>query len=176
MINIGIYFGSSTGDTKKIAYLIKKEINKFYNVKIFNISKVDLNEFKKNNIFILGASTWYNGEIQHDWNNFLVKLKKIDFSKKIVSLFGCGDQVNYSKTFGNGLSVLYNIVKNNKANVIGYWSTDGYNFLKSKSLLNKEYFLGLLLDENNQSMLSVNRVCIWVKKLIFKIRKEYKIN
>ncbi len=170
-MKIGIYFGSNTGNTKKAAYLIYKEISSFYKSKLFNIAKVDSSEFKKTDVFILGTSTWYDGELQDDWENFLPILDKISFKKKIVAFFGCGDQENYGNTFCNGISKLFDIVKKNGAIIIGYWSIYGYKFLNSNSLLNKNYFLGLILDENNQSMLTNNRINTWVNKLILKINK-----
>lgn len=121
MYKLGIFWGSNTGNTEKIAYIIYEKISKYYNnVNIFNISNVSLNDFFKFNFFILGTSTWYYGELQNDWNNFLLNLKKLNFNNKIVSLFGCGDQKNYYDSFCNGVKILYDIVYKNGAKIIGY--------------------------------------------------------
>ncbi len=171
MEDIGIFFGSNTGNTKKIAYLILNCIKKYFNVCILDISKSSLEEFNKYNIFILGTSTWYYGELQYDWDNFLPLFKKIDFSNKIIAFFGCGNQIDYSDYFCDGVSVLYNIVIDNNAKVIGYWSIKNYKFNYSKSLLNKDYFIGLFLDEDNQSKLTLSRINKWTKKLIKEINE-----
>ncbi len=173
MCNIGIFFGSDTGNTKKNAYLIKDKISKYFNTKIFNISQSFKKDFLNFDIFILGTSTWYLGELQYDWINFLDILKKINFKNKIVALFGCGDQRNYKNSFCDAVYELYKIVYKKKPIIIGYWSTNSYIFNYSKSLLNKKNFIGLMLDEHNQFELSKRRISIWVSDLIVNIYNFY---
>ncbi len=47
---------------------------------------------------------------------------------------------------------------------VGYWSTDGYEFTDSKALRDNK-FVGLALDENNQSDLTDERIKAWVAQL-----------
>ncbi len=169
MYNIGIFFGSNTGNTKKVAYKIKNKISNFFFVNILDISNVSKNDFLNYDIFILGTSTWYYGKLQYDWNIFFDSFKKINFYNKIVSFFGCGNQKEYSNCFCNGLYKLYNVVYKKNAKIIGYWPSINYNFNYSKSLLNKNYFIGLIIDEYNQSNLTDKRIYIWVSKLILDI-------
>ncbi len=171
MINIGIIYGSNTGRTKKIAFLIYKKIIKYYNTSVLNISNLSLRDFLKFNVLILGVSTWYNGKLQQDWHNFLPVLKKIDFKKKIVAFFGCGNQKFYKNYFCNAISILHNIVIKNNAKIIGYYSTYGYKFKFSKSLY-KDKFMGLCIDEDNQSELSKKRVSSWVNKIVLSLLKK----
>lgn len=165
MEKIGIFFGSDTGNTEKIAHIIHKKIGKNNSVlyDISNTSKTDIERF---NNLIFGIPTWYYGEVQCDWDDFLPILKKINFSNKTIALFGCGDQEDYSEYFGDALSVIYKIVQNNQAKIIGQWSTQGYNFNASKSLLNKDYFMGLILDEDRQSDKTQDRITQWIKNII----------
>lgn len=165
MEKIGIFFGSDTGNTEKIAHIIHKKIGKNNSVlyDISNTSKTDIECF---NNLIFGIPTWYYGEVQCDWDDFLPILKKINFSNKTIALFGCGDQEDYSEYFGDALSVIYKIVQNNQAKIIGQWSTQGYNFNASKSLLNKDYFMGLILDEDRQSDKTQDRITQWIKNII----------
>ena len=50
------------------------------------------------------------------------------------------------------------------AKTIGYWSTDGYDFTESKAVRNGK-FVGLAIDEDNQSDLTDERVKAWVAQI-----------
>ncbi|ACL30107.1 flavodoxin FldA [Buchnera aphidicola str. APS (Acyrthosiphon pisum)] len=165
MKKIGIFFGSDTGNTEKIAKLIQKYIgdNVSCLYDISNTSQKDIEDF---NFLIFGVPTWYYGEVQCDWDDFLPTLKKINFSNKIVALFGCGDQEDYSEYFCDAIGTIYDILKKNKANIIGKWSTEDYYFEQSKALLNKKYFYGLILDEDRQANKTEYRIKQWVKQII----------
>ncbi|QFQ32128.1 flavodoxin FldA [Buchnera aphidicola] len=166
MEKIGIFFGSDTGNTEKIAKIIQKKIGKNKSI-LHDISSTSKKDIENFNNLIFGIPTWYYGEVQCDWDDFLPILKKVNFSKKTVALFGCGDQEDYSEYFCDALSVIYRIIKKNKAKIIGQWPTKGYNFDSSKSLLNKDYFMGLVLDEDRQSDQTKYRVKKWIEKIIF---------
>ncbi|QCI17695.1 flavodoxin FldA [Buchnera aphidicola (Acyrthosiphon lactucae)] len=165
MNKIGIFFGSDTGNTEKIAKLIQKYIGNDISF-LYDISNSSQKDIENFNYLILGVPTWYYGEVQCDWDDFLPHLKKINFSNKTVALFGCGDQEDYSEYFCDAVGIIYNILKKNKANIIGKWSTKEYNFEQSKALLNKEYFVGLILDEDRQAEKTEDRIKKWIKKII----------
>lgn len=165
MKKIGIFFGSDTGNTEKAAKLIYKKIGGNISIlrDISNACRKDIEVF---DYLIFGIPTWYYGEIQCDWDDFLPILKKINFSHKSIALFGCGDQEDYGEYFCDALGLIYKILKKNKATIVGEWPTIEYNFESSKSLLNKDYFVGLALDEDRQPEKTENRIDIWVKKIL----------
>ncbi|QCI24370.1 flavodoxin FldA [Buchnera aphidicola (Muscaphis stroyani)] len=165
MNKIGVFFGSDTGNTEKIAKLINKYIGekKSCLYDIASSSQKDIENFK---FLIFGIPTWYYGEVQCDWDDFLPTLKKIDFLNKKVAFFGCGDQEDYSEYFCDAMREVYNIVKKNKATIIGKWPTKGYHFDSSKALFNKSYFLGLALDEDRQSEKTESRVKKWIEEIL----------
>ncbi|CAL4322779.1 flavodoxin FldA [Buchnera aphidicola] len=165
MKKIGIFFGSDTGNTEKVAKLIYKEIGKNNAIlhDISNVSKKDIENF---DYLILGIPTWYYGEIQCDWDDFLPFFKKINFLNKTVALFGCGDQEDYGEYFCDALGLIYKILKKKQAKIVGKWPTIEYNFESSKSLLNKDYFVGLVLDEDRQSEKTKDRIKTWVKEIL----------
>ncbi|QJC38217.1 flavodoxin FldA [Enterobacteriaceae endosymbiont of Donacia marginata] len=170
MSKIGIFYGSDTGNTENVAFKIQKQLNK-KNSSVFNISKINQEDIKKYNTLLLGIPTWYYGEVQCDWEDFLPTLQKINFKDKHIGLFGCGDQEDYGEYFCDAIKIIYDIVKKNKAKIIGYWPTKGYHFNDTKSLKNKDYFLGLTIDEDRQSELTNLRIQTWVQQ----ISKELKI-
>ncbi|WP_343192410.1 flavodoxin FldA [Buchnera aphidicola (Taiwanaphis decaspermi)] len=164
MIKMGIFFGSDTGNTEKVSSMIFKEI-KNKNIKIFDISNVKKKDFINFDSFIIGIPTWYYGELQCDWDDFLPKLKKIDFKNKKVAIFGCGDQEDYSEYFCDAIGIIYNVLYKKKANIYGLWSAKGYNFTSSKALFDKSKFFGLVIDEDRQSELTHTRIKKWIKQL-----------
>lgn len=173
MKKIGIFYGSDTGNTEKVAKLIHvkigKNISKLHDIS--NISKKDIENF---NYLIFGIPTWYYGEVQCDWDDFLPILKKINFSHKTVALFGCGDQEDYGEYFCDALGLIYKILKKNNAIIVGKWPATEYDFESSKALLNKDYFVGLVLDEDRQSEKTETRINKWIQDISsnFQLKKS----
>ncbi|QJC31320.1 flavodoxin FldA [Enterobacteriaceae endosymbiont of Macroplea mutica] len=165
MSKIGIFFGSDTGHTENIAYKIYNYLNDQH-VSIFNIANTKKTDIESFNILFFGIPTWYYGDLQYDWDNFIPLLQTINFQNKKIALFGCGDQEDYGEYFCDALRVIYDIVKKNKGNIIGYWPNNGYFYRKTKSLKNKDYFVGLPLDEDRQSELTDIRVKQWITQLL----------
>lgn len=165
MKKIGIFFGSDTGNTEKIAKLIQKYIGNDVAI-LHDISESSRQDIEKFKFLILGIPTWYYGEAQCDWDDFLPTLKKINFLDKTIALFGCGDQEDYSEYFCDAMSLIYKIIKKNKGNIIGKWSTKEYCFEQSKALLNKEYFFGLVLDEDRQPEKTNIRIKQWLEYIL----------
>lgn len=161
---IGIFFGSDTGNTEKIAKLIHKYIG-LKNAQVYDISETKKSDIEFFDILIFGIPTWYYGEMQCDWDNFLPILKKINFRKKIVALFGCGDQEDYSEYFCDAIGTIYNIISKRGAKVIGTWPKKEYKFESSKALKDSNNFYGMIIDEDRQPEKSEKRVQIWIKQL-----------
>ncbi|MGD6858627.1 MAG: flavodoxin FldA [Enterobacteriaceae bacterium] len=166
---IGIFFGSDTGNTKKVAFYIQKIIGKKKS-KVFDISKCKKNDLENYKYLILGIPTWFYGEPQSDWENFLKVFKKIKFSEKKVAIFGCGDQEDYPEYFCDAMKILFNIIKKSGGLIFGEWPSKGYNFLSSKSLIKKNKFLGLVIDEDRQSSLTKIRVKKWIKQITVEMK------
>ena len=160
MENIGLFYGSDTGTTEEIVEKIKNLFSK--NLEVYNICNATKEDIEKYDKLILASSTWGDGDLQSDWEDFEEKLNEIDFSNKTVALLGLGDQEGYEDTFCNALGHLYNYVK--EANIIGQTSTEGYEFEDSTAVVNGE-FIGLVIDEDNQSELTDKRVKDWVEKI-----------
>ena len=97
--------------------------------------------------------------MQTDWEDFATKLSEDDFAGKIVAILGLGDQDSYSDTFCDSIFLLANLAK--KATIIGKTKNENYNFQSSKGL-NGDEFLGLALDEENQSDLTSTRLNNWL--------------
>ena len=153
MSKIGIFFGSTTGVTEEIANKIS---NNLEGAEVYNISGNEdkLNDF---DVLILGTSTWGFGDLQDDWQGTLDELANLDLSGKKVAYFGTGDQSTFADTFIDGIGIINDEIEKTGALVIGQTSIDGYEFSGSKAVVDGE-FLGLAIDEVNQSELTDERV------------------
>lgn len=157
---IAIFYGSSTGNTKKVADELADKFEHAHKLNVEYASKNDLEAF---DFLIFGVPTWGIGDMQHDWENYLKIVQKANLSDKIVTLFGLGDQKNYPDSFVDGMGLLYDRIRN-KAKIIGKWPSSGYNFMQSKALQNGS-FVGLAIDCQNQKYLTQLRINDWVDQL-----------
>ncbi len=145
------------------------------NLDVIHVSDADADLVNQFDNLIIGGSTWGTGEIQDDMEDFLKVLDDVDMSKKQVALFGLGDQLAYPLEFANSLGDLYDDMIGRKANVIGEWPTDGYDYKKSKAERHGK-FVGLVLDVDNQPDITRSRIDEWAEQLkkLFKSRMAYR--
>ncbi len=163
MASVGLFFGSDTGNTEAIAKMIQKKLGELVQVQdIAKSTKEDVDNF---DLLLLGIPTWYYGEAQCDWDDFFPELEKIDFSTKLVAIFGCGDQEDYSEYFCDAMGMVRDIVEAKGGTIIGHWPTEGYEFDASKALVDDDHFVGLCVDEDRQPELTEQRVDAWVKQI-----------
>lgn len=159
-LNITVFYGSSTGNTR---YAAKTIAAHFEETQVFDIQHAGKNDLEKPDLLILGISTWGLGDMQYDWQNFLKILQKANLKNKTLALFGLGDQRNYADTFVDALGTLHEQIKN-KAKVIGFWPNEGYVLQRSKALENG-YFKGLVLDFDNEADKTEERIAAWCRQL-----------
>lgn len=164
MASVGLFFGSDTGNTEAVAGMIQKELGANL-VDLYDIAKSTKADIEKYDLLILGIPTWYYGESQADWDDFFPDLEEIDFSTKLVAIFGCGDQEDYAEYFLDAMGTLRDIIEAKGATIVGYWPTEGYQFEASKALVDDKHFIGLGIDEDRQPELTAERVSRWCKQL-----------
>jgi flavodoxin I len=166
MPKIGLFYGTSTGKTEDIAKLIQEKMHQSTanKVDLHNIANAVDNAMENYDLLIIGASTWGEGDLQDDWEDYIKNLDAISFSQKTVAMFGLGDQEDYADSFLDAMGTIYNKVVERGANVIGSWSTDGYDFDASTAVQNGE-FVGLALDEDNQFDLTNDRLNQWIEQI-----------
>ena len=164
-MKIGLIYGSDTGDTEEISNRIKEKLKNF-DVTIYEVSDVDENIILKFDFLIFGLSTWYDGDLQSDWEDYFEEFKKIDFSGKLIAIFGLGDQIGYEDNFVDGIGILAKEIIKNNGKIIGEWSAKGYEFKKSKGLKDENNFYGLAIDEDNQYDQTEERIKKWCNLII----------
>ncbi len=164
MSKIGLFFGTQTGNTQTESEIIQKEFGGDSVVTLNDVSQAEPSDFNNYDYIIVGCPTWNVGELQSDWEDFYDELDNIDFTGKKVAYFGSGDQVGYPDTFQDALGILEEKISENGAETVGYWPTEGYEFSESKAVRDGK-FVGLALDEDNQSDLTEERIKSWVTQL-----------
>ncbi|MBI1255840.1 MAG: flavodoxin [Chloroflexi bacterium] len=167
MAKIGLFYGSSTGNTEYVAYEIKAEFDKKDPslVDIFNIGASTPEQMLKYDLLIFGIPTWNTGQLQDDWEIFLPKLAGNDMTGKKVAIFGLGDQNGYGFNFLDAVGMLADQVMEQGAQLWGLWSNKNYEFEDSKARA-EEFFLGVGMDQEGQADATPGRVKEWVAQTI----------
>ena len=163
---VGLFYGSSTGNSEAICDIIQEELGDSV-VELHNVSEVDPSKFLDYTNIIISCPTWYEGELQEDWIEFLPKISKLDLKNKKIVMFGMGDQIGYADNFLDALGIIAEDLTKAGASILGEWPTDGYEFNKSVGLTpDGKHFYGLGLDQENQDDLHLQRLDIWFKMLV----------
>ena len=163
MSKIGLFYGSETGNTRKVAKSIVKKLGEDV-VELFNVSKATADDVAKFSSLILATPTLGDGELVDAWKEFFPTFKGVDLSGKTVAIFGFGDQDAYGHEFCDAMVLLYDTAKAQGATIVGSWPTDDYDFSKSKSVVDGE-FVGLALDNDNQKEQTEERVDTWLDQI-----------
>ena len=164
MKKTGIFYGSTTGTTESVARLIAEKLG-VSPADVHDVSKLDAALAESYEALILGTSTWGDGELQDDWYDGIKVLKNANLSGKTIALFGCGDSESYSDTFCDGMGILYEDLKDTGCTFLGNRvSTDGYSFGSSIAVVDG-CFVGLALDDVNESDKTASRISAWAADL-----------
>ena len=164
MKKTAIFFGSTGGNCERIATEIARALGVDAS-SVFNVSQLDGDKIAMYDNLILGSSTWGCGDLQDDWYEGVDLLKTSDLSGKTAAVFGCGDSCGFSSTFCDAMATIYDAAKGAGARMIGAVSTDGYSFDESASVIDG-MFVGLPLDEDNESSLTEGRIASWAACLM----------
>lgn len=166
-MKIGLFFGSSGGNTEKAAQLIEQELTAVQSqasITVVNVMNGGLEQMTGYDKLILGSPTTDDGELQEDWADVFEQMDALGLSGKQVAVFGLGDQVEYPTSFQDAIGMLARKARERGATLVGFWPTEGYTFEKSGGVENGA-FMGLSLDFDNQSDLTAERVKSWVRQI-----------
>ncbi len=165
MKTIGLIYGSDTGMTEEVTNAIIEKWT-LCDIDVFEASHVKNSDIEGFDVLFLGLSTWYDGDLQSDWDNYYRKFENVDFTNKTIALYGLGDQYGYGEYFIDGVGILAEIVIKNGGEIVGKWPTEGYDYEISKAEIDGEnLFYGLAIDEDNQPELTEERIDTWLGML-----------
>tara|TARA_Y100000114_G_C11543758_1_gene223876 strand:+ start:33 stop:545 length:513 start_codon:yes stop_codon:yes gene_type:complete len=170
-MRIKLIYGSDTGNTELVTADLVKLLNKD-DIEIVTVDKVTEKDWESHIYYLLGIPTWYDGELQSDWEDYFEEFKKINFTGKKVAIFGLGDQIGYDEWFCDGIGILGKVVIENGGKLLGYTQKDSsYDFDESLALADDNTLYGLALDEDNQPELTEERL----KKWVIQIKNEFQL-
>ncbi|MDR1653023.1 MAG: flavodoxin [Prevotellaceae bacterium] len=159
-----LIYGSTTGNTESVAKQIAKKLSD-KDLTLIDVSRIKSpDELDKYDGYILGAPTAGYGDLQEDWNDFLPQLQKLNLADKKVAIFGLGDAAAYPETFVDGIGFLYDAIVQAGASVVGQVPTDDYEYDDSTAVRDGQ-FVGLPLDEDNDSDKTEERINSWIEKI-----------
>lgn len=169
MAKIGIFFGTDTGNTRKIAKAIAKKIGDEA-AKPLNINRSSVADILEYDYLILGSPTLGDGELpgltagteDENWEESLPELSTADLTGKTIALYGLGDQVGYPDNFVDALGIIYEELEDTGAKFVGSWPTAGYEYNSSRAVNDDDDFFGLVLDQENQSDKHEERITAWL--------------
>lgn len=183
MTTLGIFFGSSDGNTARVAELLAQQFRMTFgplsdvtvlgvagvdvaglDVEVLDIAEYYVEDMADFDLLLLGIPTWNHGQLQADWEAALDEFDDLDLAGKRAAVFGLGDQVGYPDTFADAVFFLVDRLRNAGAELAGAWPCDGYTFRGSWAVEDGR-FLGLILDEVNQAELTPARLAHWVQIL-----------
>jgi len=165
--NIGLVFGTDTGNTEEIGEKIIACLSKHgCVVEILNVTDTSAAEIQNFDVLIMGIPTWDFGGIQEDWEDFEDSILSTNLSNTIVALYGLGDQLGYGDYFVDAMGWLHERAVKAGATIIGEWSTEGYDFEASLATdKEKTKFCGLAIDDDQQFHLTDERIGRWVAQI-----------
>ena len=170
-MRIKLIYGSDTGNTELVTADLVKLLDKD-DVEVVTVDKVTEKDWESHIYYLLGIPTWYDGELQSDWEDYFEEFKKINFTDKKVAIFGLGDQIGYDEWFCDGIGILGKVVIENGGKLLGYTQKDSsYDFDESLALADDSTLYGLALDEDNQPELTNERL----KKWVIQIKNEFQL-
>jgi flavodoxin I len=161
-MKIGLFFGSTTGNTMRVASDLQDKLGPVGNVELYDIAKSGTRPMSDCDLIILGSSTWGFGELQDDWARETPFT--VDLTGKKAALFGLGDQMHFPDTFVDAMGILADEVEKAGAKLVGTWPADEYDFSGSIALRDGK-FLGLAIDEENEPDLTDERLDKWIEQI-----------
>ena len=153
-------------NTKKTGKVAERIIEQFSDENLVPVNAEEITEevFLSFDQLILGVPTWFDGELPNYWDEFVPALEDMDLNGKKFALYGLGDQKGYPENFLDALGLMAEILEEQNATLVGFTSTEGYEFESSRAARGGQ-FTGLAIDYENQGSMNKERVAAWVEQL-----------
>lgn len=167
MTPIGLFYGTNTDYTRLVVDQIEEEFEMVapHLLTVHNIAETPLEKMLDYDHLIIGCPTWNVGQLQEDWDVVYSEIEELDLSGKKIAIFGLGDQYDYPDNFCDAIGILGRKFREQSAELVGFTSTDGYEFSYSLGV-EDGLFMGLALDEMNESERTPERVTDWIWQLV----------
>lgn len=170
MEKTGLFFGPEKGAVHRAAEKIRHAAGegRIDLIPVAGASAADLEKYNKIifGISTVGKETWDQDFSNTDWSRFFPEIGKIDYSNRIIAIFGLGDHVTYPGHFVNAMGVLAKEILKicPDARIVGQVNTSDYEFDESEAIIDGR-FIGLALDEDFEPELTDQRITSWVNQI-----------
>ena len=158
MKTIGLFYAMNAAKTSHIADKIREDLGGVKVIEVVLIERAWQNDFQAYDNMIVGASTWFDGELPTYWDELVPELESLDLKGKKVAIFGLGDQKNYPDNFVDGMGILADAFQKAGAELVGF------TFSQSRAVRGGK-FCGLVIDQENQAQLTSKRIADWCKQI-----------
>ena len=152
MKKIGLFYATKAERTSWVAEKIQKEFGED-KIEVVPIEQAWQNDFAAYDCFIVGASTWFDGELPTYWDELVPELESLDLKGKKVA--------------GPKGTILHELLVSYLNNA-GMTSSEGYTFERSKALRGEQW-CGLVVDLDNQSEQAEKKIKAWCQQ----VKKEF---
>lgn len=163
MEKIGIFYGSTTGNSETVANKLQENFGSEC-ADIIDVSNASSADIERYTNLIFGCSTWGIGDLQDDFEGFISEIEKSNLEGKKIAIYGTGDQFTYSDSFVDSIGSIYEAIENKSCQIVGSVSTDDYSYTESKAEIDGQ-FVGLPIDEDNDSEKTDSRIQSWTEIL-----------
>lgn len=164
MKTIVLFYAKNATKTSHIAEKIREDLGGVKVTEVVPVEKAWRDDFLACDHLIVGASTWFDGELPTYWDELIPEVESLDLKGKKVAVFGLGDQKNYPDNFVDGMGILADAFQGAGAELVGFTSTEGYTFTRSRAVRDGK-FCGLVIDQENQPQLTDKRIADWCKQI-----------
>jgi flavodoxin I len=167
MTPMGLFYGSDTGFTELVANLIKEEFDTVAPdlISLHDIAETPVEKMLDYDYLVIGCPTWNIGQLQDDWDDVYLELDALDLTRKKIAIFGLGDQYGYPDSFCDAIGILGRKFIERGAELVGFTPTDRFEFTYSQGEEDGK-FMGLALDDENESEHTPERVSEWIWQLV----------
>lgn len=162
MKKIGLFYATKAEKTSWVAKKIQEAFGK--DVEAVEVENAWQKDFEAYDRLVVGASTWFDGELPTYWDELLPELESLNLKGKKIALFGLGDEVHYPDNFADGLGILAELFEKAGATLVGFTSIEGYTFRKSHALRGDKW-CGLVVDLDNHSEKAEKQISEWCKQV-----------
>ncbi|PTN10153.1 flavodoxin domain-containing protein [Mangrovibacterium marinum] len=170
MSKIGLFFGPEKGSVHRVAEKIKTAIGTDLVdlVSVNDASAADLEKYDKVifGISTVGKETWDSEYSNTDWAKFFPEVSKVDYTEKVLAIYGLGDHITYPGHFVNAMGRLYKEIKKTtpEAKVVAPVDPSAYEFEESEAVIDGQ-FVGLPVDEDFEPEMTDERVVAWAAEV-----------
>jgi flavodoxin I len=170
MEKTGLFFGPEKGAVHRVAEKIREAAGAEH-IDLIPVGSASSAELEKYNKIIFGISTvgketWDQDFSNTDWSRFFPEINKIDYTNRVIAIFGLGDHVTYPGHFVNAMGVLAKEILKTcpAAKIVGRVDISDYEFEESEAIIDGQ-FIGLALDEDFEPELTDKRIVSWVRRI-----------